>query len=69
MKYFGLENNNLRIQILAAKMTQFYLEFRELYVLMELIFRFIFQFSVFKLKKSSKNGLSFYPNSMRFLRN
>ena len=57
MKYFGLENNNLHIQILAAKMTQFYLEFREPYVLIELFFRFTFQFSIFKLKESSKRSL------------
>ena len=44
MKYLGLEIYNLCIQILATKIMQFYLKilFRELQVLTELIFWFIF---------------------------
>ena len=57
MKYLGLEIYNLRIQILAAKMTNS--AFHELQVLTELIFRFIFQFSIFILRASSRPCLIF----------
>ena len=62
MKYLALEIYNLRIQILAAKMTEFYLKvsaFRKLQVLIELIFRFIIQFSILILRESSKRCFIF----------
>ena len=62
MKYLGLEIYNLRIQILSSKNDVILLKnsaFRELQVLTELIFWFIFQFSIFILKESSKRYLIF----------
>ena len=58
MKYLELEIYHLRIQILAAEMTQFYLKILTFGpVLTELVFRFIFQFNIFILKQSSKRCL------------
>ena len=57
MKYLGLEIYNLRIRILAAKMTLFYvkiLPFVSSYIINCLGF---FQFSIFILKGSSKQYL------------
>ena len=62
MKYLRLEIYDLRIQILAAKIDVILLKqpaFCELQVLIELIFRFIFQFSIFILRESSKRCLIF----------
>ena len=61
MKYLGLEIYNLRIQILTAKLTQFYLKTLSFasQVPIELIFRFTFQFGIFILKESSKRCLIF----------
>ena len=62
MKNLGLEIYNLRTQILAPKMTQILPKksaFCKLQVLIELIFRFTFQFSIFILKQSSKMCLIF----------
>ena len=71
MKIFELEINNLPIQILAAKNDVISIEnssFCESQVLTELLFRYNFQFSIFILQESS-NGVSFFPTSLRFLRN
>ena len=71
MKIFELEINNLRIQILAAKIYVISLKsstFHELQVLIELIFLYNFQFSTFMLRKSSKR-CPIFPTSLQFLRN
>ena len=61
MKYLELEIYSLRIQILAAEMTQFYLKILTFGpVLTELVFRFIFQFSIFI--SYLQNGVSFLQN-------
>ena len=62
MKIFGLEINNLLVQNFGGKNDVISFKnsaFRELQVLIKLIFRYNFQFSIFILQESSKRCLIF----------
>ena len=68
MKIFELEINNLRIQILAYSNSLKNSTFRELQVLIALIFWYNFQFSTL-YHNNAQDVVSFFPSFVRFLIN